>query len=202
MTSRTLTGSASYTASKYGLLGFSRVLAEEMRPHGVRVGVLSAGATNTPLWDAVPGGGSPEQYLIEAGVTPGGLELPIQLTHSVERSFAAPVPNGVYFVRVRAVFAGSVGPRSEEIAIAVGTSLITMSWEGDALVTRRGAVESYRHQLRDGRLVGVSGYMHGEELKVVRNDDGSVNHLDLATFILTRIPYDPAAPIPGGSPLA
>ena len=54
VTSRTLTGSASYTASKYGLLGFSRVLAEEMRPHGVRVGVLSAGAVDTPLWDAIP----------------------------------------------------------------------------------------------------------------------------------------------------
>jgi NAD(P)-dependent dehydrogenase (short-subunit alcohol dehydrogenase family) len=53
VTSRTLTGTAAYTASKYGLLGFSRVLAEEMRPHGVRVGVLSAGATDTPLWDAV-----------------------------------------------------------------------------------------------------------------------------------------------------
>jgi NAD(P)-dependent dehydrogenase (short-subunit alcohol dehydrogenase family) len=55
VTSRSLTGSAAYTASKYGLLGFSRVLAEEMRPHGVRVGVLSAGATDTPLWDAMPG---------------------------------------------------------------------------------------------------------------------------------------------------
>jgi NAD(P)-dependent dehydrogenase (short-subunit alcohol dehydrogenase family) len=55
VTSRTLAGSGAYTAAKYGLLGFSRVLAEEMRPHGVRVGVLSAGATDTPLWDAVPG---------------------------------------------------------------------------------------------------------------------------------------------------
>jgi len=55
VTSRVLPGSAAYTASKYALLGFSRVLAEEMRPHGVRVGVLSAGATDTPLWDAVPG---------------------------------------------------------------------------------------------------------------------------------------------------
>ena len=54
VTSRTLTGSAAYTASKYGLLGFSRVLAEEMRPHGVRVGVLTAGATDTPLWDGMP----------------------------------------------------------------------------------------------------------------------------------------------------
>ena len=62
VTSRVLTGSAAYTASKYGLLGFSRVLAEEMRPHGVRVGVLSAGATDTPLWDAVPG--APDRALM------------------------------------------------------------------------------------------------------------------------------------------
>ena len=54
VTSRILAGTAAYTASKYGLLGFSRVLAEELRPHGVRVGILSAGATDTPLWDAVP----------------------------------------------------------------------------------------------------------------------------------------------------
>ena len=54
VTSRSLAGSAAYTASKYGLLGFSRVLAEEMRAHGVRVGVLSAGATDTPLWDTMP----------------------------------------------------------------------------------------------------------------------------------------------------
>jgi 3-oxoacyl-[acyl-carrier protein] reductase len=53
VTSRTLPGTGVYTAAKYGLLGFSRVLAEEMRSHGVRVGVLSAGATDTPLWDAV-----------------------------------------------------------------------------------------------------------------------------------------------------
>ena len=53
VTTRTLTGSAAYTATKYGILGFSRVLAEEMRSHGVRVGVLSAGATDTPLWDAM-----------------------------------------------------------------------------------------------------------------------------------------------------
>ena len=62
VTSRVLTGSAAYTASKYGLLGFSRVLADEMRSHGVRVGMLSAGATDTPLWDAVPG--APDRALM------------------------------------------------------------------------------------------------------------------------------------------
>ena len=29
-----------------------------------------------------------------------------------------------------------------------GTSLLTLTWEGDTLVTRRGGVEAYRHQLR------------------------------------------------------
>jgi NAD(P)-dependent dehydrogenase (short-subunit alcohol dehydrogenase family) len=65
VTSRTLTGSAAYTTSKYGLLGFSRVLAEEMRPHGVRVGVLSAGATDTPLWDGMSG--SPDRSRMLTG---------------------------------------------------------------------------------------------------------------------------------------
>ncbi len=54
---RALPGSAAYTATKMGVIGFSRVLAEEMRPHGVRVGVLVPGAVDTPLWDAL--GGSP-----------------------------------------------------------------------------------------------------------------------------------------------
>jgi short-subunit dehydrogenase len=54
VTTRTLPGSAAYTASKYGLLGFGRVLTEELRGTGVRVGVLAAGAVDTPLWDTIP----------------------------------------------------------------------------------------------------------------------------------------------------
>jgi NAD(P)-dependent dehydrogenase (short-subunit alcohol dehydrogenase family) len=54
VTGRTLPNSAAYTASKYGLLGLARVLSEEMRPHGIRVGVITAGAVDTPLWDSVP----------------------------------------------------------------------------------------------------------------------------------------------------
>jgi 3-oxoacyl-[acyl-carrier protein] reductase len=54
---RALPGSAVYTATKAGLFGFSRVLAEELRSHGVRVGVLMPGAVDTPLWDTL--GGSP-----------------------------------------------------------------------------------------------------------------------------------------------
>jgi len=73
VTSRTLTGSATYTATKYGILGFSRVLAEEMRSHGVRVGVLSAGATNTPLWDAVASPPDRSQMLRPAQIAEAAL---------------------------------------------------------------------------------------------------------------------------------
>jgi len=51
---RPIAGCAVYAASKHGVLGFTRVLAEEMRAHGVRVGAICPGAVNTPLWDSIP----------------------------------------------------------------------------------------------------------------------------------------------------
>lgn len=51
---RPIPGCAAYAASKHGVLGFTQALAEEMRPHGVRVGALCPGAVDTPLWDSVP----------------------------------------------------------------------------------------------------------------------------------------------------
>jgi len=54
--SRPIAGAAAYTATKAGVVGWSRVLAEELRAGGVRVGVLVPGAVDTPLWDAIPGG--------------------------------------------------------------------------------------------------------------------------------------------------
>ena len=46
---------AGYTAAKAGQLGLVRVLAEEARPHGIRVTNLMPGATDTPIWDDRPG---------------------------------------------------------------------------------------------------------------------------------------------------
>ena len=51
----------------------------------------------------------------------------------------------------------------------------------------------------DGTFLGTAGYHHGERLRVVRNDDGSVHHLVCETFVYTREPYDPSAPLPGRS---
>ncbi|MFC4854237.1 serine hydrolase domain-containing protein [Actinophytocola glycyrrhizae] len=50
----------------------------------------------------------------------------------------------------------------------------------------------------DGTWLGLDGYYAGETLRRHHHADGTVSHLDLATFIFTRTPYDPKAPIPGG----
>lgn len=46
--------------------------------------------------------------------------------------------------------------------------------------------------------VGLDGYHHGERLQPVEVD-GQVVALDVGTFVFTRTPYDPAAPVPGGT---
>ena len=51
---RAIAGAAAYSATKAGVVGFSRVLADEVRRDGVRVGVLLPGAVDTPLWDTIP----------------------------------------------------------------------------------------------------------------------------------------------------
>jgi CubicO group peptidase (beta-lactamase class C family) len=50
----------------------------------------------------------------------------------------------------------------------------------------------------DGTWTGLEGYYAGETLRAVRRPDGTVTHLDLGSFVFTRTPYDPAAPVPGG----
>ncbi len=55
----------------------------------------------------------------------------------------------------------------------------------------------------DGSWIGLDGYFKGESLRFVRDSvpsgpvDGPVA-LNIASFIFTRTPYDPAAPVPGG----
>lgn len=50
----------------------------------------------------------------------------------------------------------------------------------------------------DGGWTGLDNYYAGEPLRVVRDADGAVTHLDLATFVLTRRPYAPGEVVPGG----
>lgn len=65
---RAIPGAAVYTATKAGVVGFSRVLAEELRSEGIRVGVLVPGAVDTPLWDAIPGSPDRSRMLRPADV--------------------------------------------------------------------------------------------------------------------------------------
>lgn len=50
VTKKTFTNSSAYTASKMGLLGYARVLREEVRKHNICVINVIPGATDTPIW--------------------------------------------------------------------------------------------------------------------------------------------------------
>ena len=63
------------------------------------------------------------------------------------------------------------------------------------------AEDAYEFEVREDRIIGTAGYHRGETLHVHRRADGSVSHLVCATFVYTRIPYDPDVEIPGGHPV-
>jgi CubicO group peptidase (beta-lactamase class C family) len=54
------------------------------------------------------------------------------------------------------------------------------------------------HRVGPDEWVGLDGYYAGEPLRVVRRPDGTVSHLDLASFRFTRTPYDRDCDVPGG----
>ncbi|MDQ4118292.1 MAG: serine hydrolase, partial [Actinomycetota bacterium] len=56
---------------------------------------------------------------------------------------------------------------------------------------RPGRVSRFRPG-PDGTWVGMDGYFAGETLRL------APDALNLATFVFTREPYDPSAPVPGG----
>ncbi|MFE0463441.1 serine hydrolase domain-containing protein [Kitasatospora sp. NPDC058965] len=67
------------------------------------------------------------------------------------------------------------------------------------LVELSGAVRTSRFRPEpDGTWTGLDGYYAGEPLRVVHGPDGTVSHLDLGSFVLTRQPYGPAEAVPGG----
>ena len=73
-----------------------------------------------------------------------------------------------------------------------GNTAFEARWQGDLLELRdlsAGGVVDEQFDRSGDRIVGVAGYHHGETLHVVRRDDGSVDHLECATFVYTREPY-------------
>ncbi len=81
------------------------------------------------------------------------------------------------------------GPATEHASLEDG--LLVLGEPGQGRGSRFARVSAQE-------WVGLDGYYTGEPLRVVRREDGSVSHLDLASFRFTRTPYDPAADVPGG----
>ena len=72
-----------------------------------------------------------------------------------------------------------------------GNSAYEVRWHDERLEWRdlaRGGVAEQFGEV-GSRIVGLAGYHHGETLDVVRRDDGSLDHLECATFVYTREPY-------------
>ncbi|MHC3470310.1 serine hydrolase domain-containing protein [Streptomyces sp. 7R007] len=70
---------------------------------------------------------------------------------------------------------------------------------GVCLETLSGSGRGSRFRANgDGTWTGLEGYYAGELLKPVRRPDGTVDHLDLGSFVFTRQPYDEGASVPGG----
>jgi len=83
--------------------------------------------------------------------------------------------------------------------------LVLRATAADALqldpLTGSGRASRFRRD-HDGRWFGLDAYYHGECLTVRRGPAGTVTHLDVGGFVLTRRPYDPPDVTPGGvSPL-
>jgi CubicO group peptidase (beta-lactamase class C family) len=78
------------------------------------------------------------------------------------------------------------GP-SAYVLRAVGEGMLHLG----PLPGRSGRASRFR-AADGGTWIGLDGYFAGETLRIAGD------HLDLDTFIFTREPYDPAAPVPGG----
>jgi D-alanyl-D-alanine carboxypeptidase len=69
-----------------------------------------------------------------------------------------------------------------------GSTPYVFELDGASLSARRNGVAEYDFGIREGRIVGTSGYHDGEELVVVRDAKGTVTRLEVATFVFTRKP--------------
>lgn len=84
-----------------------------------------SGSTVTLTWSAAGGATS---YRVEAGAAPGGTELAnFDTGHTTPSLIATGVPDGTYYVRVRAQNIDGRSDPSNEIVLTVGTALCTPS---------------------------------------------------------------------------
>jgi hypothetical protein len=82
---------------------------------------LATGNLVSLEWGAAPAGCEATSFVLEAGSSPGASNLHVGSMGSA-RSFAASVPNGVYYVRVRGVNDRGTSPPSNELVLHVGVT--------------------------------------------------------------------------------
>jgi CubicO group peptidase (beta-lactamase class C family) len=95
----------------------------------------------------------------------------------------SPSPSSVPLDRLGVWFWGP----SPYVLRAVGGGLLHLG----PLPGRSGRASRFEPR-DDGTWLGRDGYFAGETLRIAED------HLNLDTFVFTRTPYDPAAPVPGG----
>jgi len=125
-----------------------------------------------------------------SGMSPFGCEL-LQLVAARE-PLDPPVwrAGGSSPEAVELVGAWHWGPSRHELrAAGDGGLVLGLSGEGRGSRFRLVAPDEW---------VGLDGYYAGEPLRVIRDAAEVVSHLDLASFRLTREPYDATRDIPGG----
>ncbi len=139
-------------------------------------------------------------------------DVVVALANSTYQGFRPDFFNGLLLLlaaeqpRARNPFeAASVGPDDRQRELLGtwywGPAEYRMSIASDGRLLLKGVPAGRDCPFRpgpEGTYVGESGYFEGERLVVHRRADGSPAHLDIATFIFTRAPYEITADIPGG----
>nr|WP_026874415.1 serine hydrolase domain-containing protein [Jiangella gansuensis] len=210
---------AAFLGGRTGDLLDPETLAEMCRPLVV-VDVPGAPWTGAhglgvQLWNTdgrrfVGHGGSMPGFLAEVRVdveTGDGVVVLTNSTSGLTRSFAADLLDAFVTAEPRLPSTWQAGDVAPEVFELVGhwywgsatfeLHAMDDGWLRLAPASGGGRTSRFRPD-GDGRWVGLDGYYNGEPLVAIRRPDGTVSHLDLASFRFTRTPYDPAADVPGG----
>ena len=85
---------SAYTISKFALLGFNKVLCEDMRCFGVKVTAILPGSTNTASWD---GFNAPAEEFVQPKDVANAIINALEMSHSalVEEIIVKPLHPGI-----------------------------------------------------------------------------------------------------------
>ena len=118
------------------------------------------GSSVTIEWTAIAGA---QGYTIQAGTSPTSAITTVDLPAAITRLFIPSVPDGTYYLRVRA-FAGSLqGPYSEVVSVTVGgctappaAPVATFTVEGPSVTISWNAVNAIGYRVDFGRAPGIT----------------------------------------------